>query len=274
MRTIPAAITTAIQTGQIKPFICIFLDIDSGYYYTSCDVPIYISGDKYWPRDFKLGEVSYSLGSIVDNANLSIDNNDDEMSASFIDGTPEGSDITIYAVLLDSTNQIIGSAVTIFKGELDEWNLHEGTLDITISNQLSQWNQTSLSQHTSSCRWKVFRGTECTFTTVGTAWSVGHGTYTVDYPVDNESEVYICILEHTASADKEPGAGANWTTYWKIACDRSYATCTILDNLANYGGFKWLPWILNAQFAWGDESVRVGFKGWRIETAQGFRRFG
>ena len=208
MRQIDPGIITAIQTGQIKPFICIKItlaeyDPDHVYAYTTCDVPIYISGVEYQPRGITPGEISYSMGQIVDQANLTIDNLDDEMTSDFVGATPQGNEIVIYGVYLDSTNQIIGTPATLFIGEIDEWNMSEGVLDITISNQFSQWNQVTLSQHSSSCRWKKFKGTECGYVGVETV------------------------------------------------CDRTWQTCDGFSNTANFGGFRFLPYLERTTLFWG-----------------------
>ncbi|RKY06585.1 MAG: hypothetical protein DRP65_11610 [Planctomycetota bacterium] len=42
-------------------------------------------------------------------------------------------------------------------------------------------------------------------------WDVGHGTYYVDDVVSNNNKLYICILEHVASAGKEPPNPLYWT---------------------------------------------------------------
>jgi len=164
MRTIDSSIITAIQTGQIKPFICIEITLTGAghtYRYTTCDAPIYISGNKYSPRDMEPSNISYSIGQIVDQATISIDNNDDALTSDFVGNDVQGEAIQISVVFLDSTNQIINAPVTLFVGELDEWNLSEGVLEINITNQFSQWNKITFSQYQSSCRWKVFKGTEC-----------------------------------------------------------------------------------------------------------------
>jgi len=52
------------------------------------------------------------------------------------------------------------------------------------------------------------------------AWSSGHGTYYIDNGVENDSSSYLCIAEHTASLDKEPGVGASWETYWDLSAQK------------------------------------------------------
>lgn len=164
MKTIHSSITTAIQTGQIKPFILLEIVLVTAghtYRYTTCDTPIYSGGNKYTPRDFEPSNITYSVGQIVDQASLSIDNNDDALTADFVGSEVQGESVTISVVFLDSTNQIINAPVTLFIGEIDEWNMSEGIIEITISNQFSQWNNITFSQYQSSCRWKVFKGAEC-----------------------------------------------------------------------------------------------------------------
>lgn len=40
--------------------------------------------------------------------------------------------------------------------------------------------------------------------------------YYVDDAVYNDGSSYVCIVEHTSSADNEPGSGASWETYWGV----------------------------------------------------------
>lgn len=49
------------------------------------------------------------------------------------------------------------------------------------------------------------------------AWALSTD-YTTTDPADtvrNGGNAYVCILNHTSTADDEPGIGVNWTTYWE-----------------------------------------------------------
>ena len=159
MRTISAEIITAIQTGAIKPFICV--NIDDSFYFTICDTPIYISGTKYSPRAMTPGNFSYSLGNIVDSASLSISNEDDTLTSTLMTGDVQGSDVTIYLVYLDSNNENLGNPITLFLGSVDAWTMSEGNVELTITSDLARWSKRTFNQHQSSCRWKEFKGTQC-----------------------------------------------------------------------------------------------------------------
>lgn len=40
------------------------------------------------------------------------------------------------------------------------------------------------------------------------------GGYVLNERVSNGGRVFVCILAHTSAANKEPGVGASWATYW------------------------------------------------------------
>jgi len=48
------------------------------------------------------------------------------------------------------------------------------------------------------------------------SWLTGTA-YDVGIWVQNDGGTYACILAHTSGASTEPGTGASWATYWKIA---------------------------------------------------------
>jgi hypothetical protein len=118
-------------------------------------------------------------------------------------------DVTIDQVSLrevSSTGQDycqLGDPVTLFQGTIDGWDLDEEKVSLTVASELVQWSQRTLAKHSSSCRWKKFKGTECTY------------------------------------------AGAE---AW---CDRTYTRCAALSNQANFGGFRWLPSIIDKEIWWG-----------------------
>jgi hypothetical protein len=179
--------------------------------YTNCDVPITSSSNIYSPRGFKIDPIGYSLGTIVDQVGIQIDNIDSMLSASFTGSTPQGSEAVLSLVILDDNLDLVGGThVTLFEGEIDSFTLKEDTVKMTVTSKLAQWSQKTLSKHSASCRWKVFNSS--TLGTVGT---------------------------ECAST-----AGEAW-------CDRTYDRCAALSNTTNFGGFRWLPSIVDKDIWWG-----------------------
>jgi hypothetical protein len=164
MRTINASIVSQLAAEELKPFILLSWTIDgTTYRYTDCDVPIHLT-NTYTPLGFKFSNVKYSLSNIVDKVDIEIDNLDSAQTAIFVDGTPQGSEVVLSGVFLDSNLNIVNtSAVTLFEGEIDSWNLTESSLRVTVTSIFYNWNQRTLSKHSPSCRWKQFKSTECDY---------------------------------------------------------------------------------------------------------------
>ena len=163
MRSIPAAMLTEIATGQFTEFHCITLALGGAtYYYTDADVPIIIDAQSYTPKGFRFDPVNYSKANIVSRATLEIENVDSVMSVLFVGEIVQGSTVTIKKAIVDGTMPTI-SAVTIYEGTVDDWELDEQTLRLSLASVLLKWSQRPLSNYNSSCRWKVFKGTECQY---------------------------------------------------------------------------------------------------------------
>ncbi|GAI73202.1 unnamed protein product, partial [marine sediment metagenome] len=47
------------------------------------------------------------------------------------------------------------------------------------------------------------------------------------------------------------GGGETW-------CDRTYARCVVLANSDNFGGFRWLPSIVDKEVFWGPQAPKYG----------------
>jgi len=119
------------------------------------------------PRSFVIDPIVYDNERIVDTANVKITNADDVLTASFVGGTPRGSDFKIETVVLDSDYAIIGTPITLFDGEIDKWNFKEPDLFLTITSIFYNWKRKTLNKQMTNCRWKKFKGTECGY--VGSA---------------------------------------------------------------------------------------------------------
>jgi len=203
MRTIDPTILAQLVAKELRPFQLLTMTLVGGtYYFTDCDVPI-VYTNRYQPRGFSHDGAKYGIGRIVDTVKLEIDNIDEQLSLEFIGGDPQGSAVSLKEVVLGSTNAIIGTPITWFSGTIDEWEGEEDRLRINIVGPNYAWSRRTVSRHPSSCRWRIFKGTECAY------------------------------------------AGA------EAFCDRSYARCLAIANIANFGGFRWLPSIEDKEILWG-----------------------
>jgi len=238
MRTIDAGIIAELESSEFSPFYLLHLSIDdTDYRYTDCDVPITFDSNTHAPLGFSFQSAQYSVSRIVDKIQIKIDNLDSVMTSIFVGGTPQGAAVELSIVLYNASGGAFASSGTlidtagvdlldtagedlldtvsesgastlsgktvIFDGEIDSWQLNEESLKVTVTSILARWSQRTLSKHPKSCRWKVFKGTECQY------------------------------------------AGAET---W---CDRTHVRCTALSNTAHYGGFRWLPSLVDKDIWWG-----------------------
>jgi hypothetical protein len=205
MRPIDSDIIDQLELKEFRPFFLLTMTIDSvAYRYTDCDIPLVFDGNTFTARGFQSGNVSYSTEQIVDRASFKVDDIDQTMKALFVGGSPRGEPVLFELVVLDSNYDVVDDeSAVLFQGTIDEWNIDEADLIFTTTSLASQWNQRTLATQSSSCRWKAFKGTECTF--------VGEPT----------------------------------------ACDRTFAFCESIGNSANFGGFRWLPSIVESEIVWG-----------------------
>jgi len=190
MRNIDASIIAELESSEFRPFLLFDSEIDSVHYrYTNCDVPVVYNGNVYTPRGFSVSEIQYSLSKIVDQATIEMDNLDSVFTSLFVGGDPRGSLVILSLVVLDSNGQIIKDvriteagdiriteagdtriletegvedySVILFEGDLDTWDLDEKKVRLILASEATRWPKTTLVKQASSCRWKVFKGTEC-----------------------------------------------------------------------------------------------------------------
>ena len=187
MRNIDSTILRELEKVEMQPFKTLELYIDSTYYrYTDCDVPVNLgtyleivwepgiewgghvewsrvvgTPEIYYPRWFEVEAVKYSMVDIVDQMQVEIDNLDYEMTPAFVGSTPRGDAMEYRQVLLSDTGFVIAGSILVFQGEIDSYTLDEETIKMTATSQFHAWGQRTLARHSSSCRWKEFKGTEC-----------------------------------------------------------------------------------------------------------------
>jgi len=329
MRSIDTDILAQFEAKELRPFMLLDMNINSTHYRrTDCDVPIVLNGNRYEPLGFRISPIRYSATNIVDQVQIDVDNLDQVMTAAFVGGTPQGEDVILEIVVLDSDYNLIPDAstsVTVFEGEIDSWSLDEEKLSVIVTGELAKWAQRTLAIHSASCRWKVFKGTNWvtngtfdsdTIWTKQTGWDIGvthagkahcdgsqaantHLYQNIPLVIGRIYRVSFTVSNYNAGNAAcgcgdgawSPWRGANGTyhetltcagnTTFYIAgdadfigsiddvvlydvatnqclyagaetwCDRTYARCTVLGNTDNFGGFRWLPSIIDKEVWWG-----------------------
>ncbi len=166
MRSVNAEIVEQLESGAIKPYLLLSIEIGAETYrLTTCMVPIALDGALYQPRSFEVQNIRYSTGQVVDKANIRLDNLDDYFTAPFVGGDPQGSSVVLSLVVLDDNNQPVGDDSTaLFYGEIDDWVLEDGELNFGMVNAYARWPKKKTARHPSSCRWRSFKDDDCKYT--------------------------------------------------------------------------------------------------------------
>lgn len=139
-----------------------FSDGSNTYRYTTLDVSMIYQTNKFESRGFQFESIKYSLGNVVDSATIVFDNHDQAMTSIFVDGVIQNNLAILYIAVLDSDGNVI-SVCNIFEGQADSWSLDEREIRLVVSTDFARWAQKSISYHSSSCRWRVFKGDKCQY---------------------------------------------------------------------------------------------------------------
>jgi hypothetical protein len=167
MRDIDSSITAELSASQLSPFHLLDFTIgDTTYRYTDFQVDLLIDSlapnDMYESHSWEFGGANYSVGTIVDDSSIKLLNINQQFTSLFIEQDIQGSECNIWGGVMDIDGVIIG-VYKIFSGEIDEWTVDEEELNFTVISELYQWTQTTTKKHSSSCRWRKFKGLECQY---------------------------------------------------------------------------------------------------------------
>lgn len=155
---------------QMFPFTILDLtDGETNFKYSSTDVPITLSGyaepvtasGTYMPVGFKLESIKQTVSNVQDKTTLNIEI-DNTLKNALVGNVMRGQPASIHVGLIDSNNDVMG-VVLLFDGEFDSFNMDESNVKITVGSIFTKWNQASFGKHSSSCRYKVFKGDRCTY---------------------------------------------------------------------------------------------------------------
>lgn len=226
MRTIPANILTEIQSNEYRPFDLLDFVVDSTHYrYTSCDIPLVYDGNIYTPRGFEIDRIKYSSNKIVDSVTIKIDNLDSVLTFVFVGGDPKGESVILYQMVIES-----------------EWNL----LIENGENLLTEGGELIVTEQMSTDTVILFEG-------ILDNWKLDEVELSIKAVNILNQWTQRTLQRHSPSCrwkafeGTECGYsnGAGW-------CDRTYTRCAALSNTANFGGFRWLPSIVDKVVWWGN----------------------
>lgn len=169
-KNLDATIIDELAGLSMFPFFT--LDLTDGtneYKYSTLDIPIHLTASgtttisgTYLPKGFIFESINSTLSNVMDDATIRIDDLDDVLKSVFVGGSIKGKAASVHIGLIDSNEDVIGT-VLLFTGEVDSFTLDESELRLVIGSVFTKWSHQTYNKHSSSCRWKVFKGVECAY---------------------------------------------------------------------------------------------------------------
>jgi len=198
MKNISPALKAALSSEQYIQALLLSINVYADtFLFTTWDEPLLFEGSLYIPRGMAVQSINYNAANIVNNVTMNVGDVDRALLSVLGDVDAGVFPVKItYCVLSTSDMSILGN-VEVFTGNISQWEYVPGKVKITAASIFEQWGRVTTSKFSGSCRWRVFRGAECTYTGTG------------------------------------------------IRCDRTYDQCVAYSNEDNFGGFRWLPSMVN-----------------------------
>jgi len=181
MRPIDPVVIAQLGSLQFVPAILVEIAFNPGtdaFFYTSWTRPLVNGGNTFSPRGMELSQpISYGASAIVDHTSIKLDdvNRDVYFKLRDIDTTLDQS-VTIYVTVLKVEDfSILGTSI-LWKGFMSGWGYSSGTTSIRLVSIMDRWTNITTSKYSGSCRWKIFKGSECMYTGPSTSCDRNYGT--------------------------------------------------------------------------------------------------
>ncbi len=268
MKTLPVDFIRQLKLDArtITYFFELALKPTHTYYWTAYNQSLFYNANWYEAKGITFETVQNTLLTRADSMTLNVSNVDRKFSDLILANEIRGKAVTVKEAVLDRNNAVI-DAITIFYGFVDSMEINQKRASIEVFNHMIQWKKmTPRRIHSATCPW-VFK--DVASQVIGT-----------------DAANYTCIIDHPADATNKPTTGAYYATYWTAAgalgvawatgtqyspgtcnyigagawCDQSWERCLALTNTAHFGGFRWLPFLVNRDLWWGRNPVKPGNK--------------
>lgn len=233
MKNYDSAIFASINNEQSALFYLLEMQFADTYYYTDCDIDLVWDNHKYETRGFALGNIQVSSDMAVDSIDVEVDNADLSMSAIVLGEDVSGLPIilsmcTISGDVGATTGIIYDTAGTPLRDTADEY------ITDTTGNEVKAFQPMGLQP--------LFRG------------------YVNNYGLF-ENKLRLGVVNELALWNKRTLRPATASCPWEVngtectltgaTCNQTYANCLTNDNVANFGGFRFLPSIMETNVWWG-----------------------
>jgi hypothetical protein len=163
MRTIDPIVIENLKAEFYRPAVLMTMNISGDILrYTTWQTPIMVGGFKYVPLGMSFNAIRYGIGAIVDTVDIKIDDVNKNMYNLLSPLSNDNMALELSLAVLDRYETVLGTT-DLFKGSISGWAYSPGATSIKGVSIFEQWGRVSVNLFSSSCRWTVFGGAECTY---------------------------------------------------------------------------------------------------------------
>jgi hypothetical protein len=216
MRSLPVALAAEVVKEAQYGCYLVQIDLPTVLRFTSLDIPLRYDSKTWEARGFEFKGVETAMSEEIDKMDLSIDNVDHALTNVFHANMVRRKLVWLWYLGLSYPATPVGISL-IFNGNIDQVELDHRAVRLEVMSALAYWRKRVPARiYQATCPW-IFE------------------------PLLDPADIRVGKYCRYAGAE-------TW-------CDQSYKRCKDLSNSDNFGGFRWLPWLLNRTFKWGPETM-------------------
>ena len=247
MRAFSSTLLEELRKEVFSIFWLVELDFSTVQRFIDIDIDIYYGGYRYLSYPFKVGDITYTADMAIDSVVLEIANVDLSMSALLFGSDITGSEATISFGCFNPTGELGGGS----GGGLGEGDSEFVTDDAIFVTDDAEFITTESAESGGSGGSLIF-GVTNIFVGRISGWKVLRDK-SVELTIVNEFMLWRKkTLRIAQSSCPWPFEGVECTYAGvEVWCDQTYERCFILNNKDSFGGFRFLPYIMEKTIWWG-----------------------
>ena len=242
MRAFNSTLLAELRKEVFSPFWMIEIPFSQDYptRYVDIDIDIYRNGNRYLSYPFKVGDITYTSDMAIDSVNIEVANADLSMSALLLGSDVAGVEATISFGCFNYDWISEGGG-----GEGDD-------AEFVTDDAIFITDDAEFISGDGDGPGSLFFGVKDIFYGVVSGWKILRDK-SVELTIVNEFMLWRKkTLRIAQSSCPWPFTDTECTYVGaQTWCDQTYARCAVLTNQDSFGGFRFLPYIMEKQIWWG-----------------------
>jgi hypothetical protein len=240
MRNFDPKVAAEFKKESLSYFYMFELQLPTPVYYTDADHYVYYNSHNFAPLGFAFPDLTVDSTLAVDKITIDVDNTGLGFSSILL-----SQDVRNKVAILYIGVRYLVDGVGVIPVPTEVWDSNV----IWSTDDSATWDSATSGDNSGMFSYSV----EPLFRGIIDSWIID-GDVVCHITIANELILWNkkSLREHPASCSWIfGGSECTYAGYASSWCDQSYDRCAALSNSANFGGFRFLPSLLNKQIWWG-----------------------